>query len=157
ENKLAGAVTLIARHGKVVSLKAHGFADLERRRAMRFDDLFQLQSMTKPIATVVTLQLMEEGRLQLSDPVAKFLPEFADMRVAQARPDAVDGFELVPASRPITILDLLTHRAGFTGGLPPRDSPAERLRREAVKTLPPNQDFTLEQYVLHLAASPLDA
>ena len=156
ENKLAGAVTLIARHGKVVSLKAHGFADLEGRRAMRADDLFQLQSMTKPIATVVALQLMEEGRLQLADPVAKFLPEFAQMLVAVARPAAAGGFDLVPAARPITILDLLTHRAGFVG-LPPSDSPAERLRREAVKTLPPNQDFTLEQYVKHLAASPLDA
>jgi CubicO group peptidase (beta-lactamase class C family) len=156
ENKLAGAVTLIARRGKVVSLKAHGFADLEGRRAMRVDDLFQLQSMTKPIAAVVTLQLMEEGRLQLSDPVAKFLPEFADMLVAVARPDASGSFDLVPVSRPITILDLMTHRAGFTGGLPPRDSPAERLRREAEKTLPPNENYTLEQYVKHLAASPLD-
>src|SRR5262245_12906960 len=53
ENKLAGAVTLIARRGKVVSLKAHGLADIEAQRAMRVDDLFQLQSMTKPIATVV--------------------------------------------------------------------------------------------------------
>lgn len=156
ERKLVGAVTLIARRGKVVSLKAHGLADLEARRAMRTDDLFHLQSMTKPIATVVVLQLMEEGRLRLSDPVAKFLPEFADMKVAVARPDGSGRFDLVPASRPITILDLLTHRAGFTGGLPPMDTPAERLRREALKTLPPNGDFTLEQYVKHLAASPLD-
>ncbi len=157
ENKLAGAVTLVARRGKVVSLKAHGYADLEGKRAMRVDDLFHLQSMTKPIATVVALQLMEEGRLQLTDPVAKFLPEFAGMWVAVARADASGGFDLVPVARPITILDLLTHRAGFAGGLPPSDSPAERLRREAVKTLPPNQDFTLEQYAKHLAASPLDA
>ena len=157
ENKLAGAVTLVARRGKVVSLKAHGYADLEGARAMRVDDLFHLQSMTKPIATVVALQLMEEGRLQLTDPVAKFLPEFAGMLVAVARADASGGFDLVPVARPITILDLLTHRAGFAGGLPPGDSPAERLRREAVKTLPPHQDFTLEQYAKHLAASPLDA
>jgi CubicO group peptidase (beta-lactamase class C family) len=156
ENKLAGAVTLLARRGKLVRLKAHGFADLEGKRAMRVDDLFQLQSMTKPIATVVALQLMEEGRLQLSDPVAKFVPEFAEMKVAVARTDAAGSFDLVPVSRPITILDLMTHRAGFIG-LPPRDSPAEKLRREAVKTLPPNQEFTLEEYVKHLAASPLDA
>lgn len=155
ENKLAGAVTLIARRGKLVWQKAHGFADLEARRAMRVDDLFHLQSMTKPVATVVALQLMEEGRLQLADPVARFLPEFAEMKVALARSDAPGGFDLVAASRPITILDLMTHRAGFTG-VPPRDSPAERLRREAVKTLPANEDYTLEQYVKHLAASPLD-
>jgi len=69
EHKVAGAVTLIARHGKVVSLKAHDFADLESKRAMRVDDLFHLQSMTKPIATVAALQLMERGQLELSDPV----------------------------------------------------------------------------------------
>ena len=154
EHKLAGAVTLVARRGKLVSLQALGYADLESRRAMRVDDLFHLQSMTKPIATAVALQLMEQGRLDLQDPVAKFLPEFVDMRVAVARPDAPGR---VPVARQITVLDLLTHRAGFAGGLPPRDSPAERLFREAQKTLPADDDFTLEQYVKHLATSPLDA
>jgi CubicO group peptidase (beta-lactamase class C family) len=155
ENKVAGAVTLIARHGKLVSLKAHGFADLESRRAMRGDDLFQLQSMTKPIATVAALQLMERGLLQLADPVSKFLPEFSDMKVAVERPNMPGAFDLVPVVRPMTILDLMTHRAGFVG-VPPRDSPAARLRREAVKSLPEDDDLTLERYVTHLAASPLD-
>jgi CubicO group peptidase (beta-lactamase class C family) len=156
ENKLAGAVTLIARHGKLVSLKAHGYADLEARRPVRVDDLFNLQSMTKPIATVAALQLMEEGRLQLADAISKFLPEFSDIKVAVGRADAPDGFDLVPMTRPITVLDLMTHRAGFTG-LPPSDTPAARLRREALKLLPPNGGFTLEQYVSHLAASPLES
>ena len=155
EHKVAGAVTLIARHGKLVSLKAHGFADLEAKRAMRVDDLFHLQSMTKPIATVAALQLMERGQLQLSDAVSKFLPAFSDMSVAVERADAAGGFELVSVARPMTILDLMTHRAGFIG-LPPRDSPAAKLRREAVKALPANQDFTLDQYVTHLARSPLE-
>jgi CubicO group peptidase (beta-lactamase class C family) len=156
ENRLAGAVTLIARRGKLVRLKAQGLADREAKRAMRVDDIFHLQSMTKPIATVVALQLMEEGRLQLSDPVAKFVPEFANVKVAVPRADASGSFDLVPVSRPIMVLDLLTHRAGFVG-LPPRDTPAARLRRDAVKSLPPNLDFTLDEYVKHLAASPLDA
>jgi CubicO group peptidase (beta-lactamase class C family) len=155
DRKVAGAVTLVARRGKLVSLKAHGFADLESQRAMRVDALFQLQSMTKPIATVAVLQLMERGLLQLSDPVAKFLPAFSGMLVAVERADAPGGFDLVAAARPITILDLMTHRAGFVG-LPPRDSPGARLRREAVKSLPANEDFTLDQFVSHLAASPLD-
>jgi len=77
------------------------------------------------------------------------------MSDAVERADASGGFDLVPAARPMTILDLMTHRAGFIG-LPPRDSPAARLRREAVKTLPTNQNFTLDQSVTHLAASPLD-
>ncbi len=156
EGKLAGAVTAVARRGRVVSFQAHGFADLEAQRPMRTDDLFQIQSMTKPIATVALLTLVEEGRVLLGDPVAKYLPELAAMKVAVERPGSPGGFELVPAHRAITILDLLTHRAGFTG-LPPRDSPAARLRAQAAQALPPRGDFTLETYVRNLAASPLDA
>jgi CubicO group peptidase (beta-lactamase class C family) len=155
EGKLAGAVTLVARRGQLVSLKAHGFADIESKRPMRADDIFQIQSMTKPVATVMTLMLVEEGRFLLSDPVAKFLPEFGDMKVAVAKPDAAEGYVLVPVERGITIHDLLTHRAGFTG-LPPSNSPAEILRRKAVQSLPKNGDFTLEEFTKHLAASPLD-
>jgi CubicO group peptidase (beta-lactamase class C family) len=156
EQKVAGAVTLVARRGKLVSLKPHGLADLEAQRAARVDDLFQLQSMTKPIATVAALQLMERGLLRLSDPVATFLPEFADLQVAVAREGAPGGFDPVPAVRPMTIADLMTHRAGFVG-LPPRDTPAARLQREALDRLPADRNFTLEQFVSHLATVPLDA
>ena len=156
EHKVAGAVTLVARNGKLVSLKAHGLADLETQRAVRVDDLFHLQSMTKPIATVAALQLMERGVLRLSDPVAKFLPEFADLQVAVAREGAHGGFDLVPAARPMTIADLMTHRAGFVG-LPPRDTPAARLQREALGSLREDRNFTLEQFVSRLATVPLDA
>ena len=156
EGKLAGAVTLVARRGQLVSLKAHGFADVGTKRPMRTDDIFQIQSMTKPIATVMTLMLLEEGRFLLSDPIAKFLPEFRDMKVAVIKSDAPEGYILVPAERNITVHDLLTHRAGFTG-LPPSNSPAEILRRKAVQSLPRNGDFTLAEYSKHLAASPLDA
>ncbi len=156
EGKLAGAVTLVARRGQLVSLKAHGFADIESKRPMRTDDIFNIQSMTKPIATVMALMLLEEGRFLLSDPIAKFLPEFRDMKVAVVKSDAPDGYTLVPAERNITIHDLLTHRAGFTG-VPPSNSPAEILRRKALQSLPQNGDFTLEEYSKHLAASPLDA
>lgn len=156
EQKVAGAVTLIARRGKLVSLEAHGLADLEAQRPMRVDDLFQLQSMTKPIATVAALQLMERGLLRLSDPVERFVPEFANLQVAVARDGAPGGFDRVPAARPMTIADLMTHRAGFVG-LPPRDTPAARLQREAIAGLPANRNFTLEQYVSRLAQVPLDA
>lgn len=156
EGKLAGAVTLVARRGQLVSLKAHGLANLETKRPMRTDDIFQIQSMTKPIATVMALMLLEEGRFLLSDPVAKFLPEFRDMKVAVMKSDAPEGYVLVPAARNITVHDLLTHRAGFSG-LPPGNSPAEILRRKAAQSLPKNGDFTLEEYGKHLAASPLDA
>jgi CubicO group peptidase (beta-lactamase class C family) len=156
EGKLAGAVTVVARRGQVVSIEAHGLADIETKRPMRTDDIFHLQSMTKPIATVAVLMLLEEGRFLLSDPVEKYLPEFHDMKVAVARADAPEGYGLVPAERAITIHDLLTHRAGFTG-VPPSGGPAEALRRKAVQALPADGNFTLEEAVKNLAASPLDA
>ncbi len=156
EGKLTGAVTVVARRGRLVSLAAHGFADLEAKRPMRTDDIFQIQSMTKPIATVAALMLLEEGRFLLSDPVEKFLPEFHDMKVAVARAEAPEGYVLVPAERRVTIHDLLTHRAGFSG-LPPGNSPVVALRRKAVQSLPPNENFTLEEYIKNLAASPLES
>lgn len=156
EGQLAGAVTVVARRGRVVSFQAQGLADLESQQPMRADHIFHIQSMTKPIVTVAVLMLSEEGRMLLSDPIAKFLPEFGQMKVAVARPGDADGFDLVPARRAITILDLLTHRAGFTG-LPPRPSPAARLWSQALQTLPRELDFTLGQYVGLLASSPLDA
>jgi len=156
EHKVAGAVTLVARRGKLVSLNAHGLADLETKRAVRVDDLFQLQSMTKPIATVAALQLMERGLLRLSDPVATFLPEFANLQVAVAREGAPGGIEQIPAARAMTIADLMTHRAGFVG-LPPRDTPAARLQHAALASLPADRNFTLGQYVSRLAKVPLDA
>jgi len=96
EGRLAGAVTVVARRGQIVSMKAQGFSDLESKRAMRVDDLFQIQSMTKPITVVAVLMLLEEGRLLLRDPIARFLPEFADTKVAVPQADAPDGYVLAP-------------------------------------------------------------
>lgn len=155
EGKLAGAVTVVARRGQLVVLKAQGLADIEARRPMRTDDIFQIQSMTQPITVVAVLMLLEEGRFLLSDPIAKFLPEFADMKVVVPQTDAPDGYVLAPMRRGITIHDLLTHRAGFVGVPPSLNPPAEALRRAAVQSLPANYDFTLEQYVKNLASSPL--
>jgi CubicO group peptidase (beta-lactamase class C family) len=111
--------------------------------------------MTKPIATVAALQLMERGLPRLSDPVEAFLPEFANLQVAVAREGAPGGFDRIPAVRPMTIADLMTHRAGFVG-LPPRDTPAARPQRVALASLPADRDFTLEQFVARLAKVPLD-
>ena len=155
--KLAGAVTVVARRGQLVRLQAQGFADLEAQRPMRTDDIFQIQSMTQPITVVAVLMLLEEGRFLLSDPVARYLPEFADMKVAVPQADAPGGHVPSPLRRAITLHDLLTHRAGFVGVPPSLNAPAEALRRQALLTLPGNFDFTLEQYVKVLAASPLDS
>ena len=156
EGKLAGAVTVVARRGQLVSMKAHGFADLATQRVMRPDDIFQIQSMSKPVGVVALLMLLEEGRFLLSDPVARFLPEFADMKVAVAQADAPGGFVLVPARRAITLHDLLTHRAGFAG-LPVSNSPADVLMRRARQQLPADGDYTLAASVQNLAGTPLDS
>ena len=78
----AGAVTLVARKGKVVHFEAQGTTDLESGKAMRTDTLFRMASMTKPITAVAVLMMMEEGKLVLSDPVSKFIPEFKNPKVA---------------------------------------------------------------------------
>ncbi|MEO7415132.1 MAG: serine hydrolase domain-containing protein [Opitutaceae bacterium] len=152
EQKIAGAVTLVARRGQLVHLEAHGLADLETRRPMRTDDIFALASMTKPITAVAVLMLLEEQKLLLTDPLEKFLPAFARRQVAVPRADTPIGYELVPAARSITILDLLTHRAGFPG-LPQDDGPVGKLWSQAIKSLP--ADYTLQDYVERLATLPL--
>jgi CubicO group peptidase (beta-lactamase class C family) len=156
EGKVAGAVTVVARRGRLVSMKAHGLADIESKRPIQADDIFGLASMTKPIIAVATMMLVEEGRILLGDPLEKYLPEFHDMKVAVVKADAPDGYELVPAKRAITIHDLLTHRAGFAG-VPPTRRPAEKLSREVMSQLPADGDYTLEDCVRLYATAPLDA
>ena len=157
QGKLAGAVTVVARRGQVVAMNAQGLADIETQRPLRTDDIFQIQSMTQPITVVAVLMLLEEGRFLLSDPIARFLPEFAEMKVVVPQADAPEGYVLAPVRRAITLHDLLTHRAGFIGVPPSINPPAEALRRKVAQTLPAKYDFTLEQYVKNLASSPLDS
>jgi CubicO group peptidase (beta-lactamase class C family) len=101
------AQTVIFRHGEVVFEETQGWRSVEAHIPLRPDAIFRLYSMTKPLVGVAILQLLQDGRLRLDDPVAAFLPEFADMKVLQ------DG-ELVPADRPITLHHLLTHTAGLS-------------------------------------------
>jgi CubicO group peptidase (beta-lactamase class C family) len=108
--EIAGAVSMVARRGRVAWLRSQGLADLQTGQPMRDDNIFAIASMTKPIASVALMMLYEEGRFQLNDPVWKFLPEFKDMKVAVPNAPAV---KLVPADRPMTIRHLLTHTAGL--------------------------------------------
>ncbi len=109
--KLAGIVTLVARRGRIAALEAFGAQDLASGSAMQPDSLFRIYSMTKPITSVAVLQLYEEGRLLLGDPVAKHVPELAGLRALE-RPDAPLS-KTRALERPPTIRDLLTHTAGF--------------------------------------------
>jgi CubicO group peptidase (beta-lactamase class C family) len=113
---LAGAVTLVMRKGKVVHFEAHGLMDLESNQPMRTDTLFRMASMTKPLTAVAVLMLMEDGKLILSDPVSKFIPEFKNPKVAVwnlPNDPAGAGYHLVPADREITLKDLLSHTSGL--------------------------------------------
>lgn len=114
-NRTSGAVTLVAREGRVVHFDAHGLMDVEAERPMRKDALFVLASMTKPITGAAVLMLAEEGKLRLTDPVSKFIPEFDTVQVA-VRDDSTSCVRLVEADRRITIRDLLTHTSGLGSG-----------------------------------------
>jgi CubicO group peptidase (beta-lactamase class C family) len=116
--ELPGVVLAVARRGQVVYHEAIGRQDQATNVAMTKDSIFRIYSMTKPLTSVAAMMLVEEGRMQLTDPVAKFLPEFGKMQVSVARKDA-DGktsYENVPATRAMTVHDLLRHTAGLGYG-----------------------------------------
>ncbi|HSV50605.1 MAG TPA: serine hydrolase domain-containing protein [Burkholderiaceae bacterium] len=114
--RLPGAVALVARHGKLVLFKSLGQQDPASDTPMAHDALFRIYSMTKPIVSAAVMMLVEQGRLLLSDPVAKYLPEFSGLCVAvprEGRPDLEPALEPVAPGRP-SIHDLLRHTAGLT-------------------------------------------
>ena len=111
-----GAVSLVVGDGDVVQSQAYGYRDLARTAPMRIDSIFRIYSMTKTATTIAVLMLMEEGKLNLDDPVEKFLPEFADMKVFAG--GSADAPQRRPAKNKLTLHQLLTHTAGFaTGGV----------------------------------------
>ena len=112
---MAGATTLIARRGRVAHLGTFGMAHREEDRAMAADTLFRIASMTKPITSVAVMMLVEEGRLLLNDPVARYLPEFSDAKVLERVGDE-GAFRLLEPVRPMTVRHLLTHTSGLTYG-----------------------------------------
>ena len=113
EHKIAGAVTLVARKGRIVSVQAAGCANLEKQTPMRDDSLFWIASMTKPITALAVMMLQDEGRLSIDDPVEKHLPEFkGQMLVSET---SAQKTVLVKPARAITIKDLLTHTSGLVG------------------------------------------
>jgi CubicO group peptidase (beta-lactamase class C family) len=164
---ISGAVTLVARHGKIAHLEAHGLMDIESKRAMPKDGVFRLASMSKPITAVAVMMMVEEGKVRLSDPVSRFIPEFKSMKVAVAKPNARGGgaapaspggpggrggpppeVDLVSATREITIRDLLTHGSGLmSNGLGNATAGAAATR---------GPDDTLATYIPKLGAVALD-
>lgn len=131
---ISGAVTLVARNGKIAYLSAHGVMDIASKKPMQADTIFRIASMSKPVAAVAIMMLMEEGKVRLNDPIAKFIPGFGELDVAVAKaggsgpsgpgpagpaaagPPPAPEFYTVPAARQITVLDLLTHTSGVMSG-----------------------------------------
>jgi CubicO group peptidase (beta-lactamase class C family) len=152
--KLPGAVVLLARHGKIAYFEAIGFQDRENDKPMRRDSIFRIASMTKPIVSVAAMMLVEEGRLQLGDPVSVYLPEFKNLRVGvERKTEGSDKAELVleTPEREMTIQDLFRHTSGLTYGQF-GDSLVKRAYREA-NVMDPQQ--TLAEMVTKLSKLPL--
>jgi CubicO group peptidase (beta-lactamase class C family) len=115
EHRLAGAVLMIARDGKVAYARNYGVADEASGRTMTPDTIFRIYSMTKPIVAVAAMMLYEQGKFDLRDPVSDYIPEFAHMKVQVTGRNAAGHLvtRLVPAERPITVLDLMRHTSGL--------------------------------------------
>ena len=118
EDLVAGTVTLVARKGKVVHFEALGKRWEEENAPMTTDTIFRIASMTKPITSVALMMLYEEGHFLLTDPISKWLPEYAEMEVAIPAGEDYSGVPtiLTPALRPITVRHILTHTAGLQSG-----------------------------------------
>jgi CubicO group peptidase (beta-lactamase class C family) len=117
--KIAGAVTLVARYGRIAQLEGYSYADMESGREMAPDVVFRIASMTKAVTSVAVMMLVEEGRLSLSDPVSRYIPAFRNTSVAirdEEGPGESTGYTIVPAEREITVRDLLTHTSGISYG-----------------------------------------
>ncbi len=142
QGRAAGIVTLVARRGEIISQTAAGFQDLEKQTPMTADTIFQVASMTKPVTAVGIMILVEDGLLAITDPVQKYLPNFANIKLKEevkdreSRNPENELSEIRKPARPITIRDLLTHTSGMSGGYP-----------ESLKDLFAKRDRTLAEAV----------
>jgi CubicO group peptidase (beta-lactamase class C family) len=119
EGTVPGFVLLIARHGKLAYFETVGVLNPETKAPMTKDAIFRIYSMSKPITQVTAMMLYEQGKITLDEPIAKYLPQFKDMKVGMEKPDPAGGaatLDLVPAQRPILIQDLMRHTSGLTYG-----------------------------------------
>lgn len=149
-NKTVGLSALIYEKGKEVYYHAYGFADREGKVPMDRNTIVRIYSMTKPVTGVALMTLYEKGAFQLDDPLSKYAPEFADMKVYKGV-DANGNFILEPAKRPITIRDITRHTAGFATD----DNPA--LSAAIRKVQPMSPDNTLSEMAKRIASLPLQS
>jgi CubicO group peptidase (beta-lactamase class C family) len=148
---LSGVVAMVWRKGEILRLDTIGKRDIENDKPMQRDTLFRIASMTKPVTSVAAMMLVEEGKMALSDPIAKWMPEFAEMRVLKNPDGPLD--DTVPSPRPITVEDLLTHRAGLAYSF----TSTGALEKAHVEALGPVLDspYAPDEWLKRLASLPL--
>ena len=151
QGRLSGVVTMVARHGKVVEFDAVGKRDRASDAPMRKDSIFRIYSMSKPITGVAMMMLFEEGKWQLEDPVAKYIPEFANLKVLNL--DQHNNMSLKDPVHPVTMRELMSHSGGFTYGFF-SNTPVDKLQREADVL---NIDNTLDEFIKRVAKLPLNS
>ena len=147
-----GAVSLVSKDGAIVQSQAYGYRDLARTSPMQKDSIFRIYSMTKTVTTVAVLMLMEEGKLNLDDPVEKYLPEFSGMQVFAG--GTADLPKLRPANRKLTLHQLLTHTAGFATGGKGIEEPTRLLERADLHGSADLEEFSRRLSKIPLAAEP---
>jgi len=153
DGKLSGAVAFVVRHGKVAYLKAVGYRDIESKSPMTADAIFRVASQSKALISLGVMILQEEGKLLISDPVGKYIPQFDSTTVAL--PKEGGGYAVVPAKRKITIRDLLTHTAGIGYGSGPA---ADRWKEAGIQGWYfADRDEPIAATVERMAALPMDA
>jgi CubicO group peptidase (beta-lactamase class C family) len=151
DGRISGAVTMVARHGKVIEFDATGKRDIAADAPMTKDSIFRIYSMTKPITGVALMMLFEEGKWQLTDPVEKYVPQFAHLKVYGS--DARGNVTPREQSHPMTMLELMSHTAGFTYGLF-SNTPVDQMQMQGDVL---NIDNSLEEFINRLAKLPLNA
>lgn len=149
QGKLAGTLVMVARNGKVAYVKGQGMMDRELNKPMREDAIFRIYSMTKPITAVAAMTLWEQGKFHMNDPIAKYLPEFAKMKVHVS--GAGDSMVVEDARQPIRVIDLFAHTAGFSYGF--TGSEVDNLYR---KLLQKPDELNRDNILSKIAALPLN-
>ena len=150
DKRIAGGVFAVARRGKVVQFETCGMMDIESGKPMRRDTIFRFYSMSKPITSVAAMILYEQGKIELDDPVSKYIPEFKELKVA-ADPDAEEITE-VPARREMSVRDLMRHTSGLTYGVF-GNTAVDKLYRKTIQLS--GQGDNLEEMAKKLASIPL--
>ena len=151
--KLAGTLTMIARHGDIAHVGLTGHADKERGTAMAADTIFRIYSMTKPITSVALMMLVEEGKIALEDPVHRYIPEWRNLAVFVAGTHRT-GFQTTPVKRPMQVVDLLRHTAGLTYGFQLRSNVDAAYRAHKIGEI--EKAGTLKDMIDALAKMPLE-